>query len=252
VSTIASAVEDRVLTVVLDRPERRNALTTELLRELADAVTAADAADHVDVVVITGADPAFCAGVDLAELEATGRPPDFTTPLPSISKPVVGAINGAAVTGGLELALACDLLIASERARFADTHAPLGLLPGWGQTARLPQAVGTRRALEMLLTGRFIDAEVALRIGLVTEVVPHGELVSRAQDLARAIANADQPAVRATLALVRDTAGAPLASALEREREAFAAWQGGGIDTHGLAQARASSAPGRGAVSGEP
>ena len=228
---IRTTLEASVLTVVLDRPERRNALTAEMLRELADAFLEADDRDDVDVLVLTGADPAFCAGVDLDELEATGQAPALTSPVPRISKPVVGAINGPAVTGGLELALTCDLLVASERARFGDTHARLGLLPGWGQTARLPESVGRRRALEMLLTSRFVHADEAARVGLVNVVVPHAEVVPRAVALGREIAEADQGAVRAMLALLRAGAGEPLTTALERERVAADQWQGSGIDT---------------------
>ena len=237
-NTILTTVEDRVLMVVLNRPERRNALTTRVIEDLGDAFGEADDRDDIDVIVLTGADPAFCAGVDLGELEATGAAPSFTSPVPPISKPVVGAINGPAVTGGLELALACDLLVASERARFGDTHVMLGLLPGWGQTARLPRAVGTRRALDMLLTSRFVDAEEALRIGLVNFVVPHDEVVERAVAVAREIVKADQPAIRATLALVREGMGEPLAAALARERSAADRWQAGGIDTCALSRSR--------------
>jgi enoyl-CoA hydratase len=143
------------------------------------------------------------------------------------------------VTGGLELALLCDLLVASERASFGDTHVRLGLLPGWGQTARLPHAVGTRRALDLLLTSRAVDAHEALRIGLVNAVVPHGEVLARAVAVAREILKADQPAVRATLALVREGAGEPLAATLGRERAAADRWQGGGIDTRALVKSRA-------------
>jgi enoyl-CoA hydratase len=244
VGVLRRTVDGSVLTLVLDRPERRNALSAQLLRELGEAVAAADRDGDVDVVVLTGADPAFCAGVDLGELEATRRAPDVTAPLPPIAKPVVGAINGPAVTGGLELALMCDLLVASERARFGDTHVRLGLLPGWGQTARLPQAVGARQALELLLTGRLVGAQEALRLGLVNAVVPHAEVVPRAVELAREIAAADQGAVREVLALVRAGAREPVATALARERAAADRWQGAGIDSRALARGRASGRAG--------
>jgi enoyl-CoA hydratase len=117
-----------------------------------------------------------------------------------MSKPVIGAINGAAVTGGLELALYCDILIASERARFADTHARVGILPTWGLSVRLPQKVGVGLARRMSLTGDYLSAEDALRAGLVTEVVPHERLLPAAREVATSIVGNNQRAVRALLA----------------------------------------------------
>ena len=119
--------------------------------------------------------------------------------MPSIGKPVIGAVNGVAVTGGFELALACDFLVASERARFADTHARIGVQPGWGLTVLLPQAVGIRRARELSLTGNFLDAETALAWGLVNHVVAHDELLPTARQLAADIASNDQVGARRIL-----------------------------------------------------
>ena len=226
------------LLVTLDRPERRNALTTDLLRRLERAFAEAEAAHDVAAIVLTGADPAFCAGVDLQELEATGRSPDMGDPLAGVTKPVIGAINGPAIAGGLELALMCDLLVASEHARFGDTHARIGLLPGWGQMARLPHAVGTRRAAELLLTCRIVDAAEAERIGLVNHVTPHANLVPRALELAESVAAAPQPAVRAMLAQLREAAGVPVRDALALERERADAFQGEGIDPAQVARHR--------------
>jgi enoyl-CoA hydratase len=221
----------RTQILTLGRPERRNALSTELLRALEQSFADAEASEEVDVIVLTGADPAFCAGVDLRELEERGRAPEMGDPLDGVSKPVIGAINGPAITGGLELALMCDLLVASERANFADTHARLGLLPGWGTMARLPHAIGTRRAAEMLLTSRPVTAEEALGMGLVNAVVPHEELLPQALSLADTMLDGHQGAVRAMLAQLREGAGAPLDEVLARERERAAAWQGDGFDT---------------------
>jgi enoyl-CoA hydratase len=217
--------------LTLHRPERRNALNTELLRALERAFAEAEASDEVDVIVLTGTDPSFCAGVDLRELEERGRAPEMGDPLRGVSKPVIGAINGPAITGGLELALMCDLLIASERASFADTHARMGLLPGWGAMGRLPHALGTRRAAVMLLTSRPVSAEEAFAFGLVTEVVPHDELLPRALSLADAVLECDQGAVRAMLAQLREGAGGALGEVLARERQRATAWQGDGFDT---------------------
>ncbi|QEC47060.1 enoyl-CoA hydratase [Baekduia soli] len=231
---LETATHGRALLVTLNRPQQRNALSAELLAALHATLRAADADDAVDVVVVTGADPAFCGGVDTGELARTGVMPEYTSPLPVIGKPLIGAVNGAAVTGGLELAMMCDLLVASERARFADTHARLGFLPGWGQSARLPRAVGDRRAAEMLLTGRFVEAPEALAIGLVNAVVPHDELLDRALAMAAAISDCGQAAVRATVALMREGAGLPLAEALALERTAALRFQGEGLDTSRL------------------
>lgn len=199
-------VAERIATITLNRPAARNALSSELLRRLPQAFRDLDADDGVDVIILTGADPVFCAGLDLRELGSTGEnlgaPPRNTEemvtrrPFPDVSKPVIGAINGAAVTGGFELALACDFLVASERARFGDTHARVGVMPGWGLTVLLPQAIGVRRAREMSFTGNFLSADEAFAWGLVNHVVPHDELLAFTRALARDIVGNDQPGVR--------------------------------------------------------
>ena len=205
-------VQDRVATLTLNRPEARNALSRALTQALWDAVTAAGDAPDVDAVIVTGADPAFCAGVDLKEVGggmAPMVPPrDASVPgpgrgtdglyrfLPVIDKPVIGAINGVAVTGGLEVALQCTFLVASERARFGDSHARVGILPGGGITVLLAQSVGLRKAIELSLTGNFLSAPDALRLGLVNHVVPHEDLLPFARQLAADIAGNDQAAVR--------------------------------------------------------
>ncbi len=205
--------EDRVATLTLNRPAARNALSRALMDALWDAVAAAGADPGIDVVVLTGADPVFCAGVDLTEAASASAPPlrpsgegpgrdanGLFRFLPPIAKPVIGAINGAAVTGGLEVALQCTFLVASERARFADTHARLGVMPGGGATVLLAATVGTRKAIELSLTGNFLTAADALRLGLVNHVVPHRELLPFARRLAADIAGNDSRAVRQLLA----------------------------------------------------
>ena len=192
--------EDRVRTLTLNRPQSRNALSAELRRRFFGALRDAEADADVDVVIVTGADPVFCAGLDLKELGDTTQLPDISPQWPPMAKPVIGAINGAAVTGGLEIALYCDILIASEHARFADTHARVGLLPTWGLSVRLPQKVGVGMARRMSLTGDYLSAADALRAGLVTEVVPHDELLPTAQRVAASIVANNQNAVRALLA----------------------------------------------------
>ncbi|GFG49647.1 enoyl-CoA hydratase [Mycolicibacterium agri] len=192
--------EDRVRTLTLNRPQSRNALSTALRKRFFAALREAEADDAVDVVILTGADPVFCAGLDLKELGDSTELPDISPKWPPMTKPVIGAINGAAVTGGLELALYCDILIASDRARFADTHARVGLLPTWGLSVRLPQKVGVGMARRMSLTGDYLSADEALRAGLVTEVVPHEDLLPAARRVAASIVGNNQKAVRALLA----------------------------------------------------
>ena len=191
---------DRIRTLTLNRPAARNALSAELRSRLFRALREAEADDSVDVVVVTGTDPVFCAGLDLKELGDTTDLPDISPKWPPMSKPVIGAINGAAVTGGLEIALYCDILIASENARFADTHARVGLLPTWGLSVRLPQKVGVGMARRMSMTGDYLSADEALRTGLVTQVVPHDQLLATAREVATSIVGNNQKAVRALMA----------------------------------------------------
>ena len=190
-------VSDNVGTITLNRPEVRNALSAEVTNLLDDAIVELDGRSDVGAIILTGADPAFCAGFDLRSLSTELRsvqqerlrsPAKHLGLVPEHQTPMIGAINGAAVTGGLELAMSCDFLIASERARFADTHARVGVVPGGGMTIRLPELIGMDRARRMSFTGDFIDAETAQRWGLVVEVVPHDALLDRAREIASTIA----------------------------------------------------------------
>jgi enoyl-CoA hydratase len=178
--------------VILQRPDALNALTRAMRLQLARAL-AQLAAGGTRVVVLTGAGRAFCAGLDLRELAqaenltemaVSGEADDPVHAVRSFPGPVIAAVNGPAVTGGLELALACDVVVASQRATFADTHARLGVLPSWGMSQRLPRLIGRGRAMEMSLTGNFIDAEQALQWGLVNRIVPHDQLMATALGLA--------------------------------------------------------------------
>ncbi len=211
-------VSDRVATITLNRPEARNALNSELRRALPQAIADLDTNPEVEVLILTGNGPAFCAGLDLKELGSgeqepgtspnrapsnSGRHVDYTMdrgPFPVRSKPMIGAINGAAITGGFELALNCDFLVASPRAIFADTHARVGVMPGWGLAVLLPAVVGFRRARELSLTGNFLAADEAHRLGLVNHLVPHDELLAKARSLASDIAGNQADGVRQMLA----------------------------------------------------
>lgn len=242
-------VADSVATVTLNRPDARNALNRALRKALPRALQELDARDDVAAIVLTGADPAFCAGLDLKELASGGdalREPVATGgtgrhrpgPFPEMATPVIGAVNGVAITGGFELALACDYLVASERARFADTHARVGIMPGWGLTVLLPEAIGIRRAKEMSTTGNFLDAETALTWGLVNHVVPHEELLPFARQLAADVASIDPVAVRRMLQTYDDGALRDGAGAWALEAEVAGAWQGKGLDPAAIEASR--------------
>ena len=232
-------VTDQVAVVTLNRPERRNAISGSLLVALREALADLDRPD-VAAIVLTGADPAFCAGLDLTELGEPGGPlsAGIGAVFPKVTTPLIGAINGPAVTGGLELALACDFLVASDRARFADTHARVGVMPGWGLTVALPEAVGLRRAREMSATGNFISAATALAWGLVNHVVPHEELLGFAVRLAADIASADPGAVREILTTYNKGALVTAGEAALIEARAHRRWHAGGIDATLVASRR--------------
>ena len=215
---------DRIRMLTLNRPAARKALSSALRSRLFAALREAESDDDVDVVILTGADPVFCAGLDLKELGDTTELPDISPKWPPMTKPVIGAINGAAVTGGLEIALYCDILIASEQARFADTHARVGLLPTWGLSVRLPQKVGVGMARRMSMTGDYLSAAEALRTGLVTEVVEHGELLTTARRVASSIVGNNQKAVRALMASYHQIDEAQNSSALWMEAASAREW----------------------------
>lgn len=223
-----------VATVTLNRPEALNALSRALMGELAAAFCALQSRDDVGAVVLTGAGRAFCVGLDLKELGGetpTDAPlnadsTDVSAALGAMRKPVIAAVNGYAITGGFELALMCDLMVGGPEARFADTHARVGVVPGWGLSQRLPRIIGPGRAKEMSLTGNYIDAETAERWGLINRIVPTAELVSFCQGLARDMVDTD-PVVRAEIHRLIDAGlGMTLPEGLALEREANQAhWQ---------------------------
>jgi enoyl-CoA hydratase len=235
-------IEDRVAVITLNRPDQRNALNRAVRRALPAAITRCDADDDVDVMILTGADPAFCAGVDLKEFGAgqvaqgegfaevgDGRT-QFRGALPQHTKPLIGAVNGVAVTGGFEVALNCDFLIASERARFADTHARVGVMPGWGLTVLLAQRVGVARAKQMSVTGNYLDARTAYEWGLVNEVVPHEELLPYCRKLAADIVTNDQAGVRRMLQTYNEVTATTVDEGWRIEARVSREWEGPGFD----------------------
>jgi enoyl-CoA hydratase len=181
-------------TIVFDRPRARNALNKAMRDELCALLAAAERDAAVSAVILTGTDPAFTAGVDFKDTSGEFDPYDAQfannpgRALRAMRTPVICAVNGPCISGGLEIALSASFVVASERALFADTHARLNAVPTWGLTALLPRAVGLRRAREMSLTGELVDAETALRIGLVNHVLPHEELLPFVRDLAASFA----------------------------------------------------------------
>jgi len=182
---------DGIATLTFNRPEQMNALSVGLRRAFQHAIADIRSDPDVGVVILTGGGRAFCAGLDLKEmgdasLRAAGNSiPDPPSLLRTLKQPVIGAINGVAVTGGFEISLSCDLLIATPNAHFADTHARIGLIAGWGLGARLSRAIGLNRAKELSLTGNYLSAELACQWGLVNRVVDPDALIPTCEELAR-------------------------------------------------------------------
>jgi enoyl-CoA hydratase len=227
-SLVLTEIEDGIAIVTLNRPEAMNALSSALRAELALAMRAVDADDSVRCVILTGAgERAFTAGLDLKELGAdsgnlgaANAESADENPVKAIElcrKPVIGAINGVAITGGFELAIACDILIASTNARFADTHARVGIMPGWGLSQKLSRIIGISRAKQLSFSGNFLDAETACAWGLVNRVVPANELLTHARALARDIASADPHMVQRYKRLIDDGYALPFGEALAHE-----------------------------------
>lgn len=200
--TVLLEIENGVALVTLNRPEAMNALSKALRARLYRVMKQVDEDDSVRAVILTGAgERAFTAGLDLKELgseegalgaaNAKGADENPVKAIEVCRKPVIGAINGVAITGGFEVAIACDVLVASTNARFADTHARVGIVPGWGLSQKLSRMIGISRAKELSFTGNFLDAETAKDWGLVNHVVAPEELLPLARKLAEDMATID-------------------------------------------------------------
>jgi len=218
--------EGPVATITLNRPEAMNALSKALRDAIGSTFRELEQDEGVRVAIVTGAGRAFCAGYDLKELSegvtgdtADSAASDMADAIAAFSGPVIAAINGHAITGGFELALACDVLIASEKARFADTHARVGILPGWGLSQKLPRMIGVSRAKEISLSGNFVEAEQALAWGLVNRVVRPDELTLACQVLAADMASCVPGVLKAYKRLIDEGMGMPLEQALAMESE---------------------------------
>lgn len=194
--TISLAVADRIATITINRPDKLNALNERVITELGEAIDEVSGNAEIGGVVLTGAGRAFVAGADIAELTDHGassakalaqRGQDVFRRYESSLKPTIAAVNGFALGGGCELAMACHIRIASEAAKFGQPEVKLGLIPGYGGTQRLPRLIGKGRALQLLLTGETIDANEAYRIGLVNRVVAPNDLIATATSVLQTI-----------------------------------------------------------------
>ena len=232
-SDILVAITDNVATVTLNRPAQMNALSASLRAALVATFAELAENDGIKVAILTGAgERAFCAGLDLKELGAGGAHPstivegadDPVSTLNRFRKPIIGAINGVAITGGFEVALACDVLLASTNARFADTHGRVGILPGWGLSQKLSRLIGISRAKELSLTGNFIDAQTACTWGLVNHVHPAENLLPAAQKLAADMAQMPTAMLTAYKNLIDDGYGLPFQNAIALETKVSAAY----------------------------
>lgn len=227
--TILYKVSERIATITLNRPDALNAITPQMLGETKKALDRAVADGNVGVVVLTGAGRAFCSGVDLVAMadqlgqgldadEILHKPArELIEAMAEAPKIIIGAINGYCLTGGLELALGCDLLVASEKARFGDTHTKWGLRCLWGMSYRLPARVGWQKAQEMTYTSGMVSASVAAAMGLVNQCAPESELMDYALYMAKSILANDPAAVAAHKALYVQGMRDAWAAARQRE-----------------------------------
>jgi enoyl-CoA hydratase len=228
-TTIVVETRGRVGWITLNRPEALNALNSTLVDELAAAATAFDADEGIGCIVLTGSEKAFAAGADIKQMETrTTRDMVMDNPFAglevfaSLRTPVVAAVAGYALGGGCELAMACDVILAADTARFGQPEITLGVIPGLGGTQRLTRAIGYYKAAELVLTGRMMDAAEAERAGLVSRVVPGADLLAEAERMAETIGAASLPVAYAAKAALRASQETTAAEGLRFERQAFA------------------------------
>jgi enoyl-CoA hydratase len=226
--TILVETKGRVGIIRLNRPQALNALNTELNAELAQAVAACDADAGIGCILITGSDKAFAAGADIKEMADKSAVDaflgDFAAPWHATAnarKPVIAAVAGFALGGGCELVMQCDIVIAADSAKFGQPEIKLGIIPGIGGTQRLPRAVGKAKAMDLILSGRMMDAAEAERAGLVARVVPAASLMDEAMKLAETVAAMSLPALIAAKEAVNRAFETPLAEGIRFERRAF-------------------------------
>lgn len=200
---VKTEVRGRVALVTLDRPKALNALSNELIDELAEVLRKFDADENIGAIVLTGSEKAFAAGADIAAMQGWSYTDVYKQDylggnwesLTRIRKPIIAAVAGYALGGGCELAMVCDFIIAADNAKFGQPEIKLGVIPGFGGTQRLPRAIGKAKAMDLVLTGRMMDADEAERCGLVARVVPADRLVDEAMQAAETIASYSMPSV---------------------------------------------------------
>ena len=227
-STILTERRDRVGIITLNRPAALNALSSQLLEEVLAATAAFDADEGIGAIVITGSERAFAAGADIKEMAGKSYPAieeeqwmSGSDAFAATGTPTIAAVSGLALGGGCELAMMCDIIIASDTAKFGQPEIKLGLIPGLGGTQRLTRAIGKAKAMDLVLTGRTISADEAERWGLVSRVVPAAELLETALEVAGTIAGYSLPAVLSARSLIAEAFEVPLAEGLRRERQEF-------------------------------
>lgn len=226
--TIQFEQKGRVAIVTLNRPDALNALNAEVMRDVASAFVAIDRDKSIAASVLTGAGRAFAAGADIKEMQPQSFSDMYVEDyfaewdrFAACRKPVVAAVNGFALGGGCELAMMCDLIIASDKAKFGQPEIKLGVTPGMGGSVRLTKAVGKAKAMDLVLTGRMIDAEEADRIGLVSRVVPHDTLMDVAAGVAAEIAGFSIPSIMAAKEMVSRALELPTTEGVKFERRLF-------------------------------
>lgn len=223
--------EDHVALIRLNRPDALNALNSDLVRELADALQEADRNDNIRAIVVTGSEKAFAAGADIKEMAektyadmfATNMFGDDFKRITGTRKPVIAAVSGYALGGGCELAMACDFIVCADTARFGQPEINLGIIPGMGGTQRLARLIGRSKAMDMVLTGRFMDAAEAERAGLVSRIFPAAKLIPEALAIARKIAEKSRLSVMAAKECVHRAEETSLDEGILFERRSFAA-----------------------------
>lgn len=228
-ATILTRTQGPVGIIQLNRPKQLNALNDQLMDELGAALRAFDADEAIGCIVLTGSDKAFAAGADIAAMAqytfADVYRSEYITrnweALRQVRKPVIAAVAGYALGGGCEVAMMCDIILAADNARFGQPEVKIGVIPGAGGTQRLPRAIGKAKAMELVLTGRTMDAHEAERAGLVSRVVPLDKLMEEALALAQTIAAQPRLAVLAAKEAVNRAFEAPLAEGLQFERRMF-------------------------------
>lgn len=226
--TILTSLRKGYAVIQLHRPEARNAINLQLIKELTEAIESADANADIRCIIITGDEKAFAAGADIKEMASASAIQMLLRDqfvlfdrIKKVKKPIVAAVAGYALGGGSELALMCDIILAADTAKFGQPEINIGIIPGWGATQRLTHAVGKSKAMELILTGDLIGAEDALRCGIVSRVIPAQDLLAEAEALAQKIASKPPLAVQLAKESIQQSFELPLEAGLALERKNF-------------------------------